>query len=320
MAGRRVGALAFLAVGLVLLAGAAFAYYAMITRPLSWPRVGARVVSSRVVNPTNPTEHRPEIVFELADGDWPRRLTTVASWSSSSYDIVRRYVDGYPAGARVVVAVNPSDPNDIRYELGATLTNLLLPGILGALGAVFATVGAVSAFWRTRAATAGRQARSLRWAARLFVAIGILLGGSGAWLWSRGTALDWPEVEATVVDGTVIYVGSSSTGKGSSRPAYDIQVTFTYEVDGVRVTSRTVSGDSNASRSTAAARLEAYGPGLHHRVRHRPDDPNVVQFEVTAFKERILPIALLLMGVVFAGLGAVAGRLRAPDLQHTGAR
>jgi hypothetical protein len=95
------------------------------------------------------------------------------------------------------------------------------------------------------------------------------------WLWSRGTALDWPEVEATVVDGTVIYVGSSST---------------------------------------------AYAPGSHHRVRHRPGDPNVVRFEVTAIKERILPIALLLMGVVFAGLGAVAGRLRAPDLQHTGAR
>ncbi len=205
------------------------------------------------------------------------------------------------------VAVNPSDPSDVRHEFGPTLTNLLVPGILGALGAIFAATGLASTLWRRRPAGPDGPARSLRWVAVLFVAIGIVIGGVGAWLWSRGTALDWPEVEATVTDGTVIHVGSSSTGKGSSRPAYDIQVTFTYEVDGARVTSRTVSGDSNASRSTAEARLQAYPRGSHHLLRHRPDDPNVIRFEVTAFKERILPLALLLMGIVFAGLGVVAG-------------
>jgi Protein of unknown function (DUF3592) len=312
--------MAMLAVGLALLGGAAWAYYALITRPLSWPRVAARVVSSRVVNPTNPTEHRPEIVFELSDGGRSRRITTVASWSSSAYDVVRRYVDGYPPGVQVEVAVNPADPDDIRYELGPTLTNLIVPGVLGALGAIFAAIGAVSAFWRRRAARADAGPRSLRWVSGLFVAIGIVVGGVGAWLWSRGTALDWPEVDATVVDGGVIYVGSSSTGKGSSRSAYDIQVTFTYQANGERVTSRTTSGDSNSSRSTAVARLQAYAPGSHHRVRHRPDDPNVVRFEVTAFKERMLPLALLLMGIVFAGLGAVAGKTLGTRIAPRGAR
>jgi hypothetical protein len=308
--GRRSGAAgpALLAVGLALLAGAAWAYYALITRPLSWPRVEASVVSSRVVNPTGPTEHRPEIVFELPAGDTRRRITTVAGWSSSSYDVVRRYVDGYPPGALVDVAVNPSDPDDVRHELGPTLANLMVPGILGVMGAIFAATGAVSVLWRRRAANPAGPARSLRWVALLFVAIGVVVGSVGAWLWSLGTAFDWPEVEATVVEATVIQVGSSSTGKGSSRPAYDIRVTFAYEVDGVRVIGRTVSGDSNASRASAAARLRAYGPGSRHRVRHRPGDPNVVQFEVTAFKERVLPAALLLMGVVFAGVGAIAGR------------
>lgn len=309
--GRGSGAagLALLAAGLVLLAGAAWAYYALITRPLSWPRVEASVVSSRVVNPTGPTEHRPEIVFELPAGDTRRRITMVASWSSSSYDVVRRYVDGYPPGARVDVAVNPSDPDDVRHELGPTIANLMVPGILGVMGAIFAATGAASVLWRRRAASPAGPPRSLRWVAMLFVAIGVVVGSVGVWLWSLGTALDWPEVDATVVEATVIQVGSSSsTSKGPSRPAHDIQVTFAYVVDGVRIVSRTVSGDSNTSRSSAAARLGAYAPGSRHRVRHRPDDPNVVRFEVAAFKERILPLALLLMGLVFAGVGAIAWR------------
>lgn len=311
--GAGVVAIVLLVVGLALLAGAAAAYYALVTRPLSWPTVAARVVSSRVVNPSGPTKHRPELVFELPDGAGVRRITTVASWSSSSYAVVRGYVDGYPPGARVDVAVNPSDPDDIRHELGPTLSNLMVPGILGLLGAIFAVTGVGSVLWRRRAATPDGSARSLRWVSGLFVAIGIVVGSLGGWLWSLGTALDWPEVEATVVDRTVIYVGSSSTGKGSSRPAYDIQVTFAYEVDGVHVTSQTVSGDSNSSRSSAAARLRAYEPGSLHRVRHRPDDPNVVQFEVTPFKERVLPAALMLMGLVFAGVGAItAGLFKRP--------
>lgn len=305
--GRRAVGIVLLIAGLALLAGAAWAYHAIVSRPLSWPRTSARVVSSRVVNPTGPTEHRPEIVFELSDGDGVRRITTVPNWSSSSYAVVRGYVDGYPPGAQVDVAVNPSDPNDVRHELGPTPANLMLPGILGGLGAIFAVTGAVSALWRRRAAGPAASRRSLRWVSALFVAIGIVVGSLGAWLWSRGTALDWPEVEATVVDRAVVYVGSTSPRKGSSRPAYDIQVTFTYEARGSRVTSRTVSGDSSTSRSSAAARLRAYDPGSRHRVRHRPDDPNVVQFEVTTFKERVLPAALVLMGLVFAGLGALTG-------------
>jgi hypothetical protein len=182
----------------------------------------------------------------------------------------------------------------------------MVPGILGGLGVIFATTGVGSALWRGRAASPTDRAGSLRWVPGLFVAIGIVVGGIGAWLSTRGTALDWPEVDATVVDGTVVQVGSSSTRKRTSRPAYDIQVTFAYEAGGARVTSRTVSGDSDMSRSRAAERLRAYEPGSRHRVRHRPDDPNVMRFEVTAFKERVLPVALLLMGLVFAGVGGIA--------------
>ncbi len=293
----------FLAVGAVLLAGAAYAYNATITRPLSWPRAEARVVSSRVVNPKSPGQHQAEIVFELNDGSGPRRITTVPSWSSSSYDAVRSYVDGYPAGARVVVAVNPADPGDVRHELGPTVTNLFLPGVLAFLGAIFAVCGLAPMMWRAREAGPDGSARTLRLVSALFVAIGVGLGGIGAWLWSQGTALDWPEVEATAVAGAVVAVDSTSAGKRTSRPAFDIQVTFAYDVDGVRITSRTMSGNSSSSRTGAEERLRAYERGSRHRIRHRPGDPNVIRFEVTAFRERILPAGLLLMGLVFLGFG-----------------
>ena len=294
--------LVFLVVGLALLAGAAYAYHAAITRPLSWPRADAVVISSRVVNPRKPTEYKPEIVFELNDAGGRRRVTTVASWSSSSYGVVRSYIDGYPAGGRVEVAVNPSAPDDLRYELGPTLTNLLLPGVLGGLGLSFALVGVVTTLKRPRAAAFDGSTPHVAWVSAVLLAIGVGLAGVGAWLWSLGTALDWPEVEATVVDATVIDAPSGSRRR--ARPAYDIQVTFTYEADGARVTSRTASGDRSRSRAGAEARLAAYAPGSRHRIRRRPDDPNVIRFEVSAIQERIVPAALLLMGAVFGGFGA----------------
>lgn len=299
----------FLVVGAALIAAAAYAWHAIVTRPLSWPTVEARVVSARVVNPHDPGQHKPEIVFELDDGRGPRRVTTVPSWSSGSYDAVRSYVDGYPAGARVVVAVNPADDRDVRHELGPTLTNAILPGILALMGAIFALTGVATMLWRRRPGSAG-SARTLRWVSALFIAIGLGTGALGGWLWSRGTAFDWPEVEATVVDGVVIQVASTTTRKGPSRPAYDIQVAFAFEAAGVHVTSRTTSGDSSASRAAAEGRLRRYQPGSRHRIRHRPGDPNVIRFEVSAFRERVLPVGLTLMGVVFLGFGVMARFLR----------
>ena len=292
--------------GAALIAGAAYGYEVIVRRPLSWPAVDARVVSSRVVNPKKPAQYQPEIVFELDDGGGTRRVTTTSSWSSSSYDRVRAYVDGFPPGARVVVAVNPADRADVRYDLGPTLSNLLLPGLLGVFGAICLIAGGL--LWRRPAgsADAGSPQRGLRWARRLIAVIGAGTCGLASWLWLQGTALDWPEVDATVVDATVI--GFGSTGRTAPRPRYDIQVTFTFVVDGARVTSRTVSGDRSASRDEAGARLRAYEPGSRHRIRHRPGDPNVIRFEVSGWRERALPIGLAAMGLIFLAFAAAMRR------------
>jgi hypothetical protein len=75
-------------------------------------------------------------------------------------------------------------------------------------------------------------------------------------------------------------------------------VTFAYAVGGTRYTSTTASGAST-SEGNAEARLGAYAPGSRHRIRHRPDDPNVIRFEVSAFRERVLAIAMAAMGLIF---------------------
>jgi hypothetical protein len=304
--GRRTAGWACLGVGLALLAGAAYAYHAFVQRPLSWPRVAAQVVSSRVVNPRKPSELQAEIVFDVHDGAGARRVTVVPNWSSSSYAAVRSYVDGYPPGTRLDVAVNPADRGDVRFELGATLHNLLLPGVLGLIGAVFAIVGGVVALRREREVSALPPAQTLRWVAGVFGAIGVGLCGLAVWLWTQGTPLDWPEVDAAAVEGRVIQV-PSSVRRTPPRATYDIQVTFTFAVGDKTVTATTASGDTTTDRAEAENRLRAYTPGSRHRLRHLPDDANVIRFEVSALRERVVPIGLGAMGLLFL---AVAVPLR----------
>jgi hypothetical protein len=136
------------------------------------------------------------------------------------------------------------------------------------------------------------------WAGRVFAAVGVGAIGLGAWLWSLGTPLDWPEIEASVVEGRVIQVRSTRS-QSPPRPRYDIQVTFAYAIGDTRYTSTTTSGDTTTSRESAEERLGGYPPGSRHRIRHHPDDANVIRFEVSAFRERVLSLAMGAMGLVF---------------------
>lgn len=314
--GRVVGAV-FALVGIGLLAGATAAYYYTIHRPQTWPQVPGTVVSSRVVNPTSPSQYKPEIVFDLDEAGARRQVTTLPSWSSGSYDMVRAYVEGYPPGTRVSLAVNPADSNDVRYELGLTLTTAILPAALGAMGLLFAAIGLSALRPRARApvATAPATSQSVGWIGTLFAAIGLLLGSIGGWLLTQDTVLDWPTIDAEAVGGTIISGRTSSSRNSSSRPTYDIQVTFRYEIDGTSYKSQTASGSSSGSREAATRRLEAYAPGTRHAIHYRPDDPNIIRFEVSRFDVFLLPLVLLFMGVVFTGVGllvsrALAGRRR----------
>lgn len=294
-------------VGVGLLAGAAAAWYFIVQRPLAWPQTDATVVSSRVVNPKGPSDHQPEIVFHLEID--ARTVATIASWSSSSYDVVRAYVDRYPPGSTHTVAVNPDNPNDVRYDLGASFANLILPGVLGGMGALFTGIGLFTLLARQPSGSVETSPATLARVSLLFLAIGVLIASIGAWSFTRETPLSWPAADAAAVESRVIQGRSSSSRSGSSSPVYDIQVTFSYTVDGTPFRSQTASGSSSSSRATAEGRLAAYSPGSRHTIRYRPDDPNVIAFEVARSKVYVLPGALLAIGVVFLAFGLMTRRM-----------
>ena len=306
----RLVSVIFTIVGLGLLGGAATAYYYLVQRPLTWPTTDAVVVSSRVVNPKGPSDHQPEIVFRLAsDG---REVPTVANWSSGSYDMVRSYVDRYPAGATITVAVNPEDPADVRYELGASFANLIVPGAIGAMGVLFTAIGLFTLIGRTAPDGADVSRGAPSWVSTLFIAIALVIGGIAVWLLNNDNALSWPTVDAEVVESRIITGSSSSSRNRGSTPTYDVQVTFGYTVDGKPFSSQTASGSSTSSRSSAESRLTTYSPGTRHEIRYRPDDPNVIQFEVTPFKVYLLPGGMLAMSAVFLFFGVLSRTFLTP--------
>jgi hypothetical protein len=312
----------FVVIGVALLAGAAAAYEFSVRRPQTWPRTEAEVVGSRVINPKKPTTYSPEIQFRYHIAGGAQEVTIVPNWSSSSYDMVRSYVSDYPVGRRVTVAVNPVDPRDIRHELGLTLLNLLFPGVLATLGMVFSAVGLIAGRRGPRlsgdadqpgsaAPVPAEDPRTARRVGLIFVVIGVFCFGLGIVLLRNelGERRDWPVVDATVVASQVLVGRSSRSGSGSSRQTYDAQVTFRYTVEGAPYESTTTSGSASSSRSAAETLVAKYAPGSAQVISVRPDDPNIIRFEMTSTSGSFwIAVAMMAMGLIFAGAGGVVWR------------
>ncbi len=312
----------FLLVGLGLLAGASYAYYAIVMRPASWPQVDAHIVSSRVVNPGGPNSYAPELVFRLdADGS-TRDVKIAPSWSSSSYGVVRSHVDQYPSGRRVKVAVNPGDRDDLRYEVGPTMTNMIAPGVLGLLGVVFSAVGAIAMRagrkkdeWAPPAFDeAGRPVAdgsgAIRLVPRIFALVGVIITAIGGMMIRSDVRMleSWPEIEGRVLESRVVTVNSSGS-RSATTVMYDTAVKFHYVVDDVAYENGTRYGVATSSRGGAEARADAYAPGTVHRIWHRPGDPNLIRFDLDG-KVHVffLSGAILAMGLIFLGLGGLLWR------------
>jgi hypothetical protein len=297
----------FLVIGLALLCGSGALYYYQVHLPQSWPRVSAEVVSSRVVNPANPNQHSPELVVRFESGGATRQVTIQPGWSSASYDMVKSHVDGHPAGSNLEVAINPADAGDVRYELGPTLSNLLGPLIVGGMGLIFAAVG-VFTLTRSRAASKAtpEENRTLtRRVAVLFCAIGAGIIGLGIWLGAGDLEMTrtWPPVEAEVVSSRSVATRSSVNNRPSVL-VYDVQVLFRYTVDGRTYESQTMTGASTSSTFRRDELLEEFAPGTRHRINHRPDDPNVIRYNLDSPLSTFgLSGGMALMGLVFLGFG-----------------
>lgn len=326
MANRHFGvATIFLIIGVGLLLGAAYAYEKIVRQPQTWPQSEALVVSSRVINPRGPAHYSPELVLRLGEGDGARDVRLTPSWSSSSFSVVQSHIERFPEGGRVSVAVNPANPSDVRYDLTHSVENLMVTGVLGLLGAVFAGVGwfagRAGAPRRTQwsvslspdaprmTSAANRVARRVGMA---FVLIGAIIGAIGALIVRSDLAMlrTWPEVEGRVLQSRVVRSAMSSSGRrGRDRPSYDTSVTFRYVVNDVTIESTTAYG-GGTSRANAEARARTYAPGTVHPIWYRPEDPRLVRFDLgSRFAVFFLPGGLLMMGLVFIGLGGLVWRL-----------
>jgi hypothetical protein len=307
--GARIAGAVFLLVGLALLGGGGAWYHYAVQRPLTWPRAEATVLSSRVVNPRNPNQHSPELTLRVQTGGATREVTVRRSWSSSSYDMVKGHVDQYPAGSTVEVAINPADETDVRYELGATLTSLIGPAVLGLMGLVCSGIGAwtLARSRRPPSAPAADNVRLTRRVALIFVAIGAGLLGLGGWMASLDVAMlrSWQPVEAEAVAVRPIS-GRSSVGNRPSQPVYDVQVTFRYDVGGTRFESQTTSGLATSSLGRRDELMKRFAPGTRHQIHHRPADPNVIRFNLGwSFTTFAASGGMMLMGLVFLGFGVL---------------
>ena len=307
---RRLGVqTVFLVVGIGLLAGAGYAYESLVRKPRTWPQTDALIVSSRVINPRGPAHYAPELIFRLRDGSATRDVRVTPSWSSSSYGVIERHVAQFPAGAHVPVAVNPNNPSDVRYDLGLSVGNLILPGVLGLLGATFAIIGLVAGRSRQSASITSASGTLPRWFVATFVAIGVIIATIGVLMVRSSLTIlrTWPQVQGVVLESRVVPAAgiSSSGGSGPNRAAYDNSVKFRYVVNGVTLESATAYGGGR-TRASAEARAREYAPGTIHPIWHRPEDPRVIRFDLgNSMRVFLLPGAMVAMGLVFMGFAAL---------------
>ena len=312
MAGRHSGGAiwVFPFVGILLVAVGGWWAYAGAYLPMTWPRTTAEVLSSRVINPGGPSTHEPELVFRYDAAGQTRERTLKSSWSSGSYNMVQRFVAEYPAGRRLIVGVNPDDPDDIAYDLHWSFNNLLGPLIVGGLGVLFVGIGFFVVMRDGR--PPGRQAarddpfRHVGW---VFRSIGVVVFVVGGWMCVSQAAVrrDWGSVTATVVSAEVV---SSSAGLSGDRQQrgrlQDSRIAFRYVVDGTTYENATTYGVASSDVEALRARFQAFAPGTSHTIHYRPGDPNIIRFDLDSWGATFgLGVGLIGMGLLFVGFAQI---------------
>jgi hypothetical protein len=138
-----VGAIFFL-VGLALLGAAGWTGNRQYTVLKTWPTVEAEVVRSEVISHRDSegiTMYRAAIDFRYSVNGVEYTVPTSSSYSSSSYNSIKSDVDAYAPGTRHAIRYNPTDPHDMRYDVGYNFGFLFLPVLFGGMGIVFAGLG-----------------------------------------------------------------------------------------------------------------------------------------------------------------------------------
>jgi len=132
-------------VGLILLGVAGWTGNRQYTILKTWPSVEAEVVKSEVISyrdSEGDRMYRAAIDFRYAVDGREYTVPSSSSYSSSSYSSMRSKVNAYAPGTRHPIRYNPSDPGDMRFDVGYNFGFFFLPFLLGVMGLVFSGVGA----------------------------------------------------------------------------------------------------------------------------------------------------------------------------------
>jgi hypothetical protein len=138
-----VGAI-FTLVGVILLSVGGWTGNQQYTILNSWPTVEAEVTQSHVTtgrDSEGTTMYGTQLEFRYTVN--AKEFTTPASSSyrSSSYTQMKHKADQYTPGTRHTIRYNPTNPDDIHFDVGYNFGFFFLPVLLGGMGVVFAGLG-----------------------------------------------------------------------------------------------------------------------------------------------------------------------------------
>ena len=141
----------FILIGIGLLVGAGWSGHRQYTILKSWPTGEAEVEKSEVIryrDSEGDTMYRAAIDFRYTVNGKEYSTPASSSYSSSSFNEMKRKVDTYAPGTRHPVRYNPTDPSDMRFDVGYNFGFFFLPVLLGIMGLVFTgvSVGVLYAF------------------------------------------------------------------------------------------------------------------------------------------------------------------------------
>jgi hypothetical protein len=174
----------FLLVGLSMLGGAGWALAQSLVILRTWPEIQAEVTRSKMFSHVVTSEKREEDPMDSSRTRTVRTSTTMygaqlelrytvngreyntptgAGYETSDAGTMSELVARYAVGTRHPIRYNPSNPGDIRIEVSNTGIFIMLPLIVGTLGAISTGTGVW--LWRSYARWTAQLA-NLRAAAR----------------------------------------------------------------------------------------------------------------------------------------------------------
>ena len=290
--------------GLILLGSGVLLGLGQLVVVTSWPLVEAQVTNRQVLYQDG--SYQPEAEFRYTVTGTEYVAKTLLASGASGYPHAKGLADRYSPGTRHAIRYDPRRPEKIVANAGYTLDFFRRPFQVVGMGAIVLFL----AWWlvlRSRApARKLSPAQTWRAAGAIIGAVGTLFLAIGSWkAYSDYRVMKtWPAADAQVANNRIRhYRTSGSRNNPNGVDHYEVIVEFRYTADGKDFVSP--SSEDFSSPQDAEQERARYAAGSRHEIRHNPEDPNEIRFDVnpadfSVAKECIFPG----IGLLFAAIGA----------------